>query len=349
VTAVPALAPAADYVSDLRAAVEGGAAALLAVSEQDAARRPAPGKWSPREIVGHLIDSAANNHQRFVRAQFQDDLVFPGYDQDAWVRAQDYQAAAWPALVELWRAYNLHLAHVMTSVPEEVRSRRRSRHNLHQIGWHTVPEHEPTSLDYLMRDYVAHLKHHLAEALPPGAPTGARFIDRPGADEYAPFYAGYVGRVVPGDLVAGLATQLAGTLELLGAVPEERGDYRYAPDKWSIKEVVGHLADTERIFAYRLLRIARGDVTPLAGFEQNDYVPAGAFHRRSLRGLTDDLRHVRQATVALVRSLDAAALARRGNASGAPVSARALVYIIAGHELHHVDVLRTRYLSGSPA
>ena len=344
-----ALSPAADYVSELRAAVEGGAAALLALSEEDAGRRPAPGKWSPREVIGHLVDSAANNHQRFVRAQLQGDLVFPGCDQDAWVQAQHYGTAAWSSLVELWRAYNLHLAHVMAAVPEDVRTRPRARHNLHQIAWNTVPEHEPTSLDYLMRDYVAHLKHHLAQALAPAGRTGVRFIDRPGPDEYAPFYAGYVARVTPGDLVAGLATQLAATLELLGAVPEERGDYRYAPDKWSIKEVAGHLSDTERIFCYRLLRVARGDATPLPGYEQNDYVPAGAFHRRTLRALADELRHVRQATVDLVRSLDEAALARRGTANGFPVTARALVYIIAGHERHHVDVLRTRYLSGASA
>ena len=338
---------AGDSVRDLRAAVEGGAAALLALSEEDAGRRPAPGQWSPREVIGHLVDSAANNHQRFVRAQFQDDLVFPSYDQDAWVRAQNYQAAAWAALVELWRAYNLHLAHVMAAVPEEVRNRPHSRHNLHQIGWQPVPEHELATLDYLMRDYVAHLKHHLAQALATAPQTGVRFVDRPGADEYAPYYAGYVARVTPGDLVTALATQLATTLELFGAVPEERGDYRYAPDKWSIKEVAGHLCDIERIMSYRLLRVARGDATPLPGFEQNDYVPAGAFDRRTLRSLTDELRHLRAATVDLVRSLDEAALARRGTANGLPVTARALVYIIAGHELHHVEVLRTRYLAGA--
>ena len=152
-----------DFIDDLRRLVECSADALLEISEADSARRPASGKWSPREIIGHLIDSASNNHQRFVRAQFKDDLVFPGYDQDAWVAAQRYQDASWPVLVDLWRAYNLHLARVMAATPEAARLREHRRHNLHQIAWQTVPEDEATTLDYFMRDYVAHLRHHLGQ------------------------------------------------------------------------------------------------------------------------------------------------------------------------------------------
>jgi hypothetical protein len=154
-----------DYVADLRETVERAAAALRAIADEASARRPAPGKWSPREIVGHLIDSAGTNHQRFVRAQFQDDLVFPGYEQDAWVRVQDYQGADWRSLVELWRALNLHLARVMALTPEATRLRARVRHNLHRIAWQTVPEDRPATLDYFMRDYVGHLKHHLRQIL----------------------------------------------------------------------------------------------------------------------------------------------------------------------------------------
>jgi hypothetical protein len=154
-----------DYVADLRGTVERAAAALLAIPEEASARRPAPGKWSPREIVGHLIDSAGTNHQRFVRAQLQDDLVFPGYDQDAWVRVQDYQGEEWRALVELWRALNLHLARVMALTPAATRLRVHVRHNLHRIAWQTVPEDRPATLDYFMRDYVGHLKHHLRQIL----------------------------------------------------------------------------------------------------------------------------------------------------------------------------------------
>ncbi len=154
-----------DFIDDFRRLVERSAEALLKISEADSARRPASGKWSPKEIVGHLIDSASNNHQRFVRAPFKDDLVFPGYDQDAWVTAQRYQEAPWEDLVELWRAYNLHLAHVMAATPEAARLREHRRHNFHQIAWQTVPKGEPTTLDYFMRDYVTHLRHHLRQIL----------------------------------------------------------------------------------------------------------------------------------------------------------------------------------------
>lgn len=155
-----------DFVADFHRLVEHSAEALLAISEADSARRPARGKWSAKEIVGHLIDSASNNHQRFVRALFQDDLVFAGYDQDAWVSAQRYQEAPWPALVELWRAYNRHLARVMAATPEATRLRPHRRHTFDQIAWQTVPEDEPATLDYFMRDYVAHLRHHLGQILP---------------------------------------------------------------------------------------------------------------------------------------------------------------------------------------
>jgi DinB family protein len=150
---------------DLQSTVERAAPALLAISEVDSARRPAPGKWSPREIIGHLIDSASNNHQRFVRAQFQDDLIFAGYDQDVWVAAQKYQDESWRDLVTLWRAFNLHLAHVMDLVPEATRSRLHHRHNLDVLAWQPVAAGAPTTLEFFMADYVGHLKHHLSQIL----------------------------------------------------------------------------------------------------------------------------------------------------------------------------------------
>jgi hypothetical protein len=154
-----------EYVDRLRDSVTRAAPALLALGEAASARRPAPGKWSPREIVGHLIDSASNNHQRFVRGQLADDLVFPGYEQDRWVAVQRYQDAPWAELVELWRAYNLQIARVMASAPDEVRLRPRQRHNFHEIGFATVPANQPSTLDHLMRDYVDHLEHHLRQIL----------------------------------------------------------------------------------------------------------------------------------------------------------------------------------------
>jgi 8-oxo-dGTP pyrophosphatase MutT (NUDIX family) len=159
----PRYAPA--YVARLRAVVDAAERALAAVSDADSARRPAPGTWSPREVVGHLVDSAANNHVRFVRAQTQADLVFPGYAQDAWVEAQGYATAPWRELVTLWALYNRHLARVMARVPEAVRERPHARHNLDEIAWRPVPAHEPATLDYFMADYVGHLEHHLRRVL----------------------------------------------------------------------------------------------------------------------------------------------------------------------------------------
>lgn len=152
-----------DDIEELASVVDETAARLRRVPEAAAGRRPAPGKWSAKEIVGHLIDSAAHNHQRFVRARWQDDLVFVPYEQDRWVSAQDYQSAPWLELVDLWAAYNRHLARVMRGVPDAVRLRPHARHNLDQLAWQPVPPDRAATLDYFMRDYVAHLRHHLGQ------------------------------------------------------------------------------------------------------------------------------------------------------------------------------------------
>ena len=154
------------YVDDLRRAVEEAAPKLLGMSEEQAKRRLRPQKWSPAEIIGHLIDSASNNHQRFVRAQFQDDLVFPGYDQDAWVAFQAYRDARWRDLVTLWKNFNFHIARVMENTSESVRNSPRRTHNLDKLAWHPVPADKPATLDYFMSDYVDHLKHHLSQIFP---------------------------------------------------------------------------------------------------------------------------------------------------------------------------------------
>jgi hypothetical protein len=138
---------------------------LESITEREAALPRAEGKWSPREIVGHLVDSASNNHQRFVRAQFVDDLLFPGYEQDAWVVCQRYGAAPWLELVGLWAYFNLHLARVMETCPPDLRLRPRPRHNLHEIAFRAVPPGDPATLEYLMTDYVDHLEHHLLQIL----------------------------------------------------------------------------------------------------------------------------------------------------------------------------------------
>ncbi len=149
------------YISDLKLTVAATYLKLKEFSKEESERRPAFGKWSPKEIIGHLIDSASNNHQRFVRAQFKDDLIFPGYQQDAWVALQNYQKRDWHFLIEFWKNYNLHLAHVMENISRTEREKLRIKHNLHQIAWKTVPENKAVTLDYFMNDYVGHLKHHL--------------------------------------------------------------------------------------------------------------------------------------------------------------------------------------------
>jgi uncharacterized damage-inducible protein DinB len=175
--------------------------------------------------------------------------------------------------------------------------------------------------------------------------TMPTLIARPAINEYSSYYGTYIDKVTEDGLIEILDRQHDTTMSLLRSITEAQGDHRYAPGKWSVKEVIGHLIDSERIFTYRALRFARGDATPLPGFEQDDYVPAGKFGQRSMLDLATEYHHVRQASLVLFRSLDEEALARRGIASGVEVSVRALAYIVAGHERHHVEILRTRYLA----
>ena len=150
----------------LRGIVLSTQSLLLKMGEAEASQKPAPNKWSPKEIIGHLIDSASNNHQRFVRAQFKRDMIFVGYEQEKWVIIQHYQKRSWKELVELWVQYNLQLAHLMIHTPTELRRRPVTEHNLHQIAFKRVEEGETTSLEYFMVDYVAHLEHHLRQIFP---------------------------------------------------------------------------------------------------------------------------------------------------------------------------------------
>lgn len=166
----------------------------------------------------------------------------------------------------------------------------------------------------------------------------------PGAGEYAEFYAGYVKRVPAGDVVATIRDQLAETLTMLRGVDSSRTTSGYAPGKWSIRDVVLHMADTERVMAYRALRIARADPTPLASFDENAWTPMAGANARSMDSLLAELEATRRATVAMLEGLPPEAWARVGTASGKSVSVRALAWIIAGHERHHVAVIRERYL-----
>jgi hypothetical protein len=154
-----------DYVSAFRADLDTAEPALRGISDAAAGFPVAPGKWSRKEIIGHLIDSASVNHERFLRASQSDDLVFPGYDQDAWVAAQQYSTRSWQDLIDLWSGFNRHLLHVMSTTPADQRHRRRLRHSLDVIAFRPVSPDVPATLDYLMSDYVVHLEHHLTQIL----------------------------------------------------------------------------------------------------------------------------------------------------------------------------------------
>jgi uncharacterized damage-inducible protein DinB len=174
----------------------------------------------------------------------------------------------------------------------------------------------------------------------------ALVIARPQAGEYAPYYERYISLIEDDDILATLDRQRREMVLLLSGLSEEQGDFRYAPEKWSAKQVLGHVCDTERVFAYRALRISRGDATPMEGFEQDDYVKNGPFARHAIAEVIEDYIAVRRATISLLRSLEDAAWSRRGVANKNEVTVRALAYTIAGHEVHHRRILEEKYFGG---
>ena len=167
---------------------------------------------------------------------------------------------------------------------------------------------------------------------------------KPAPTEHAPEFSNYVELVADGDIIETLEQEIENSLSLLRTIPQDKANFRYAPEKWSVKELLGHLIDSERIFSYRALRFARNDQTPLPGYEQNDYVRNADFDGRSLADMAEEFSTVRRATIQLFRPLNETEWLRRGKANENDISVRALAYIIAGHELHHMEVLRTRYL-----
>lgn len=151
------------FLDEFRQTLANAVGRLKEISEEAANEKDGPTSWSSKQIIGHLIDSAANNHQRFVRAHSSNNLVFDGYKQDEWVEVQRYDAAPWHELIDLWAAYNRHLIHVMASLPSETLTRVRTEHNLDQLAWKAVDKNEPTTLEYFVRDYFGHLQHHLTQ------------------------------------------------------------------------------------------------------------------------------------------------------------------------------------------
>lgn len=172
----------------------------------------------------------------------------------------------------------------------------------------------------------------------------AATYDRPAPGEYNEFYAGYIAGVPDGDLLAILEQQGREAQALLGALAEPKGNYAYAPGKWTLKDVILHIADAERVFGYRALRIARGDEMNLHPFDENAWVPRAGATRRTLQDLLAELAAVRAATLAMLRHLPPDTPARQGTASGKAITVRALAWIMAGHERHHLRIIRERYL-----
>lgn len=167
-------------------------------------------------------------------------------------------------------------------------------------------------------------------------------IKRPDQSEFAPFYAGYIG-VVPDSGPQPLMTEQIAEFERLRALPEDKANHAYAAGKWTVKELIGHLADAERVFSYRLVRIARGDKTPLSGFDENVWAKTAPHGRRKMADVVDEMIAIRRATLALVDSLDETSVSNVGLANNNSVSARAICWIMAGHTKHHLDILRERY------
>ncbi|MDX1807462.1 MAG: DinB family protein [Paenisporosarcina sp.] len=167
---------------------------------------------------------------------------------------------------------------------------------------------------------------------------------RPVSGDYPVYYANYINLVDEGPLTGILFKQLEETTALISNVSKKQGDYRYAIGKWTLKEVIGHITDTERIMAYRLLRFARGDQTALAGYEDERYVKEAEFHSRSLKNLLEEFSAVRHSTISLIKNLPEDSSAKKGIANNGEISVAALAYIIAGHELHHRKMIEEKYL-----
>ncbi len=167
----------------------------------------------------------------------------------------------------------------------------------------------------------------------------------PESTEYAAYYGIYISLVEGTDIISALDVQINKTQDVIANIPEEKGTYRYAEGKWSIKELVGHLIDTERVMAYRALRFSRNDATPLEGFDQDPYIENADFDSCKLSDLSKEFRLVRESNILMFKNLPEDAWLRSGIASENPVSVRALAYIIAGHELHHINILKERYLA----
>lgn len=168
-------------------------------------------------------------------------------------------------------------------------------------------------------------------------------IQYPVTGEYDPYYDNYISLVEKGDIIEILSSQKDETINFFSKIPDEKGNYRYAPDKWSIKELAGHLIDSERIFCYRILRLSRGDKTPLPGYDHNDYVKNGKFANRSMENLCSDFQAARNSTIELLKNFDDEDWSKTGTVNNKNASARAIAFALAGHVKHHISVIQEKY------
>ena len=152
-----------EFTNNFRQRIQEIHQQLSQIPPEKAIQRPQPDKWSPIEIMGHLIDSANNNHRRFTKAQWQDNMIFNGYRQEDWVNVQKYPSTDWQQLLDFWKLYNLHICHIMENTPEEKLTKEVHEHNLHKIAMITVPADQPTTLKYFMEDYIYHIEHHMKQ------------------------------------------------------------------------------------------------------------------------------------------------------------------------------------------
>ena len=169
-------------------------------------------------------------------------------------------------------------------------------------------------------------------------------MERPKQNEYAPYYETYIKQLAGNDIIKILTNQLGRTVDFFKSINEDKGNYAYAEGKWSIKEVLGHMIDTERVFSYRALCIARREQQQLPGFEQDEYVKTAQFNKRTLSSLVNDYKLTREADIALFKSFDEESIGRWGTASNNKVTVRAIMFIIAGHEEHHINILKEKYI-----
>jgi hypothetical protein len=174
------------------------------------------------------------------------------------------------------------------------------------------------------------------------------FLARPEPSEYSEYHDAYISKVPGDDILSFLQQQLDATMALMETIDEATGNYRYESGKWSIKEVLGHITDSERVFAYRAAVFARGDNTPLPGFDQDIWAKHAPFANVSMRDIAADFQNVRRSTISLLKQLDSEAWNRRGTANNKEVTTRALAFMIGGHTQHHLDILKTRYLDSQP-